>query len=143
MNKENFSYHLVKKNDVEAIAKFMNYENKNKKIDSAYINWWYFEKKISGNSFFSTKLNNELVGISTINNFSFNLDNDFLEIGMPQNVLTSHKYRGRGLFAKVFTRCEEFSLKNNINTFITFKAWQKWKYGNIITNFKIFYILSN
>lgn len=118
--KKNLLYSQASVKDCTQIAKFIRSENNNKLCTKKYINWWYFKKKNSGFNFTVLKSNNEIISISTINNAKFYLNNKIIEIGLPQNVVTKKKYRGRGLFSGTFKISEKKSIENKVNKFITF-----------------------
>ena len=118
--KKKYTYFQAKIKDSESIAKFVRSENKNKLFTKNYIDWWYFKKKKSGFNFTVLKYKNKIISISTINNAIFCLNKKITEIGLPQNVVTKKRYRGMGLFSKVFKTSEKKSIANKVKKFITF-----------------------
>ena len=66
-------------------------------------------------------LEGHIEGYATTNNFQFRINDKLCWVAMPQNVLTSHKLRGKGVFQLLYQKTELDNIEqNNVDYFITF-----------------------
>lgn len=93
----------------------------NNNLTEDYIQHWYFENPSKSYSLWKAELNGSIEGFATSNNFSFVINNKRCRVAMPQNVLTSVKVRGKGVFNKLYFKTEADNVENNrADYFLTF-----------------------
>ena len=93
----------------------------NKKMHEHYFEHVYFKNPSNSKSLWKVIVNKAIEGFATTNNFKFTLDGNNYLVAMPQNVLTSVKLRGKGLFNKLYSETERDNIENNkVDFFMTF-----------------------
>ncbi len=93
----------------------------NKKLTKEFILHWYFENPSGSFAIWKVVVNNKIEGFATTNNFKFIINSNSVNVAMPQNVLTSEKIRGKGLFNKLYFKTEHQNIyENNVEAFLTF-----------------------
>ena len=93
----------------------------NPNMDEHYFEHVYFNNPSNSQSLWKVVVNSEIEGFATTNNFYFCIDNKKCLCAMPQNVLTSVKLRGKGLFNKLYNQTEYDNLNNKkVDFFLTF-----------------------
>ena len=116
-----FSIERIVHKDLPAL-KILSYNNGgNPNMDEHYFEHVYFNNPSNSQSLWKVVVNSKIEGFATTNNFDFRIDNKQCLCAMPQNVLTSVKLRGKGLFNKLYNQTEYDNLNNNkIDYFLTF-----------------------
>jgi hypothetical protein len=93
----------------------------NKKFNTAYIQHWYFDNPSNSFSLWKVVVNNKIEGYATTNNFRYIINGKQIMVAMPQNVLTSARIRGKGLFNKLYLKTEFHNInENHVSAFLTF-----------------------
>ena len=81
---------------------------------------WYFRNPSKSNSLWKVVCNGETEGYATTNNFKYVIQGKEYLIALPQNVLTSEKVRGGGLFGKLYYLTEKDNLEEKgVDMFLT------------------------
>lgn len=81
---------------------------------------WYLSNPTQSNSMWKVLQNEEIEGYATTNNFIYTINGKDNLVALPQNVLTSEKIRGKGLFGKLYFKTEDENLNlNNVDFFLT------------------------
>ena len=120
MPNEKYEISPVSSAELNEVSDFIAIENKNESMSSSYLSWWYFQNPFKTWSFFKIKLNTNICGISTTNNFIFNYNGSPIKVAMPQKVLTAKDMRGKGLFSKAYFASEEHNISEGVDFFLTF-----------------------
>ena len=121
MLKEEYTLAKIEATDKNEIELLALETERNKKFSGAYIQHWYFNNPSHSYSLWKVVLNNKIEGYATTNNFKYLIHEKPIMVAMPQNVLTSARIRGKGLFNKLYFRTESHNLdENNISAFLTF-----------------------
>ncbi len=91
------------------------------KMQGGYFEHLYFNNPSNSNSLWKVTLDNKIEGFAITNNFKFFIDDKICNVALPQNVLTSVKLRGKGLFNKLYNKTELDNIETNeIDYFLTF-----------------------
>lgn len=107
--------------DLTALKVLSKNNGGNPSMDEHYFEHIYFNNPSNSQSLWKVVVNSEIEGFATTNNFDFCINNKKCLCAMPQNVLTSVKLRGRGLFYKLYSKTENDNLENrNVKYFLTF-----------------------
>jgi len=85
----------------------------NQNLTEEYIEHWYFNNPSNSYSLWKVLVNGAIEGFATTNNFKFYIDGKECLVAIPQNVLTSTNFRGKGLFEKLYFRTEIENIKEN------------------------------
>jgi hypothetical protein len=92
-----------------------------KKFTKEFIENWYLNNPSNSRSLCKVVSEGQIEGYATTNNFMFNIAEKPCLVAMPQNVLTSVKIRGKGLFNKLYFKTESDNLnENKVDLFLTF-----------------------
>ncbi|MBS1764032.1 MAG: hypothetical protein JSS90_03580 [Bacteroidetes bacterium] len=92
----------------------------NKSLTPQNFNHWYFCNPFKSNSLWKVVSDGEIEGYATTNNFRYSIEGKELLIAFPQNVLTSEKIRGGGLFGKLYYLTEKDNLEEKgVDMFLT------------------------
>lgn len=93
----------------------------NPNMDEKYFEHIYFNNPSKSKSLWKVIVDSRIEGFATTNNFEICVDKKKYLCAMPQNVLTSLKLRGQGLFKKLYDCTEKDNLVNNkVDFFLTF-----------------------
>ena len=94
---------IIKANkaDADSISRLINVEN-NSQITPSYLINWYWEKPSGSSSVIILKDNEDVLGVSTSNNFDMNINGEVKRAAFPQKVVTSKSVRGQGYFSKLY-----------------------------------------
>ena len=116
-----FSIEKIVHKDLPAL-KILSFNNGgNPNMDEHYFEHIYFNNPSNSQSLWKVVVNSEIEGFATTNNFDFCINNKKCLCAMPQNVLTSVKLRGKGLFNKLYHQTEYDNLNNKkVDYFLTF-----------------------
>lgn len=116
-----FSIEKIVHKDLPAL-KILSFNNGGSpNMDEHYFEHVYFNNPSNSKSLWKVVVDSEIEGFATTNNFDFCIDNKKCLCAMPQNVLTSLKLRGKGLFIKLYNQTEYDNLDNNkVAYFLTF-----------------------
>lgn len=118
MNEITFSKITLK--DVPALHRLALENDGNKQLTTQNFKHWYLENPVKSNSMWKAELNNEVEGYATTNNFYYNIDGNEKLVALPQNVLTSEKIRGKGVFGKLYRYTEDENREvNKVDFFLT------------------------
>ena len=111
----------VEMSDLKEIKNLAINNDGNQKLSELYLQHNYFNNPFKSKSFWKVKVNDKIEGFATSNNFKYIIDNKICMVAMPQNVLTSIKLRGKGLFNKLYNHTEIDNLESNkVDYFLTF-----------------------
>jgi hypothetical protein len=117
-----FTIEKIIKADLPAISKLALNNGGNQRLTESYIQNWYLENP--SNSISLCKVvdkEGNIEGYATSNNFMFTIEGKSSLVAMPQNVLTSLKVRGKGLFNQLYFKTESDNLiENKVDCFLTF-----------------------
>jgi len=120
MNNNNIDYAKITENDVASIYELALNNGGNKNFTLENFNHWYLKNPTSSNSMWKANLNGNTEGYATTNNFIYIINGKENLVALPQNVLTSEKIRGKGVFGKLYYLTEEENLSTNgVNLFLT------------------------
>ena len=115
------SFNRIELGDLTEIKNLALENGGNQKLSELFFQHNYFDNPFRSKSLWKVVVDDKIEGFATTNNFKYIIDNKVCMIAMPQNVLTSIKLRGRGLFNKLYNHTEIDNLKNNkIDYFLTF-----------------------
>ena len=105
-------------NEINTLAK----ENGgNSDLNAKNINHWYSRNPHNSRSLWKVVFKNKIEGYATSNNFIHVVGNKHYLVGFPQNVLTSNRIRGKGVFTKLYNKMEAHSFEEeNVDFFLTF-----------------------
>lgn len=123
MNNKNFDFLIqeIEQKDLTALKILSKNNGGNPNMDEQYFEHVYFNTPSNSQSLWKVVVDNEIEGFATTNNFEFVINDKKCLCAMPQNVLTSVKLRGKGLFNKLYNQTENDNLNNkNVNYFLTF-----------------------
>lgn len=116
----NIEYSKITDNDVSSIYELAFHNGGNKYFTLKNFKHWYLKNPTKSNSMWKASLNGKTEGYATTNNFVYIINGKENLIALPQNVLTSKKIRGKGIFGKLYYHTEEENLNTNgVNFFIT------------------------
>jgi hypothetical protein len=112
----------ITKNDLAEVTTLALNNGGGKKFTKAFIENWYLGNPSNSTSLCKVVSNEgQIEGYATTNNFMFVIAGEPLLVAMPQNVLTSVKVRGKGLFNKLYFKTESDNLnENKVDLFLTF-----------------------
>lgn len=106
--------------DLPIIQKIALENGGSKTINESNFNHWYLKNPSASNSIFKVEVENSIEGYATTNNFVYTVENKNFLVALPQNVLTTEKCRGKGLFAKLYYLTEKENLETNkVDFFLT------------------------
>jgi hypothetical protein len=117
-----FTIEKITKKDLPEIRTLALNNGGNQRLTESFIENWYLNNP--SNSASLCKVVGEdghIEGYATTNNFNFTMEGKSTLVAMPQNVLTSLKVRGKGLFNKLYFKTETDNLtENKVECFLTF-----------------------
>jgi hypothetical protein len=106
--------------DLTVIQKIALENGGSKTINKSNFTHWYLENPTASNSILKVEVDNTIEGYATTNNFVYTLDNKNYLVALPQNVLTTEKCRGKGLFGKLYYLTEKENIEtNHVDFFLT------------------------
>ena len=118
---DNYTLSKITSQDKTAIKELAVANGGNANLTEDYIEHWYFNNPSNSNALWKVVVDDKMEGYATTNNFIFNIKSAKALVAMPQNVLTSQKIRGKGLFNKLYFKTEWDNIENNhIDYFLTF-----------------------
>ncbi len=107
--------------DAPRIQELARLNGGNPDLSAKNINHWYFRNPVKSNSLWKVVYNENIEGYATTNNFVYTIDQEDHLVALPQNVLTSEKVRGKGLFGKLYYKTETENVEENgVDCFFTF-----------------------
>ncbi len=119
--KEEYLLEKINETDKNELALLALETENNKRFNAEFIQHWYFDNPSNSFSLWKVVVNNKIEGYATSNNFKYKINGQDTKVAMPQNVLTSLKTRGKGLFNKLYFKTEADNInEKNINVFLTF-----------------------
>ena len=111
----------IEKTDLSELKTLALENGGNKNMHEHYFEDVYFNNPSKSHSLWKAVVDNRIEGFATTNNFECELDNNNFLVAMPQNVLTSVKLRGKGMFNKLYYKTEHDNIQNNkVDYFMTF-----------------------
>jgi hypothetical protein len=117
-----FIIEKITKKDLPEIRTLALNNGGNQRLTESFIENWYLNNP--SNSASLCKVvgpDGHIEGYATTNNFNFTIEGKSTLVAMPQNVLTSLKVRGKGLFNKLYFKTESDNLtENKVECFLTF-----------------------
>ncbi len=99
------------KQNVQKITELINFEN-NSQVTSSYLKSWYWEKPSGSSSVIILVDGEEVLGVSTSNNFDMLINGELKRAAFPQKVVTSQQVRGKGFFSKLYWTNEKDNYEN-------------------------------
>lgn len=119
MNQE-YSFNKIQVEDAPGLHELAKKNNGNSNLNKKNLDHWYFKNPLKSNSLWKVERNFVIEGYATTNNFIYTLDGKDYLVALPQNVLTSTKIRGKGLFGKLYYKTEIENIeKNGVDFFLT------------------------
>jgi hypothetical protein len=117
-----FTIEKIVKADLPEIRMLALNNGGNQRLTENYIENWYLNNPSNSISLCKVVSNEgSIEGYATTNNFMFTIEGKPLLVAMPQNVLTSLKVRGKGLFNKLYFKTESDNIEENkVDCFLTF-----------------------
>ncbi|HMG82918.1 MAG TPA: hypothetical protein VK559_07770 [Ferruginibacter sp.] len=117
-----FTIEKIIKKDLPEISALALNNGGNQRLTETYIENWYLNNPSNSVSLCKVVNNKGAIeGYATTNNFMFTIEGKPSLVAMPQNVLTSLKVRGKGLFNKLYFKTESDNLEENkVDCFLTF-----------------------
>jgi hypothetical protein len=117
-----FTIEKITKSDLLEVTVLASNNGGGKKFTKEFIENWYFNNPSNSASLCKVVSDEgQIEGYATTNNFMFTIEGKSLLVAMPQNVLTSIKVRGKGLFNKLYFKTESDNLnENKADCFLTF-----------------------
>jgi hypothetical protein len=112
MDSKNIEYSKITEKDVTSIYELAIKNGGNKKFTLKNFIHWYLNNPTNSHSMWKASENDKIEGYATTNNFIYIINGKEKLVALPQNVLTSEKIRGKGVFGKLYYRTEE----ENFNT---------------------------
>jgi hypothetical protein len=120
MSSNNIEYTKILENDVSSINELALKNGGNKNFTLKNFNHWYLRNPINSYSMWKAMLNGSIEGYATTNNFVYIINDKESLVALPQNVLTSEKIRGKGVFGKLYYFTEEENINTNgVDLFLT------------------------
>lgn len=120
MESNSIEYSKITEKDVSSIYELALKNNGNKNFTLQNFNHWYLRNPINSNSMWKAMLNGHIEGYATTNNFIYTINGEENLVALPQNVLTSEKIRGKGVFGELYNITEQENLDINcVNLFLT------------------------
>lgn len=120
MERNSIEFSKITENDVTLICELAKTNGGNKNFTLQNFNHWYKRNPINSNSMWKVTQFGNIEGYATTNNFIYTINGLEKLVALPQNVLTSEKIRGKGIFGKLYNITEEENLKiNRVNLFLT------------------------
>lgn len=120
MNQE-ISLEKIAPSDFEEVTRVAHNNGGSKKFSPAYLTHQYLENPSHSYSLWKVVKDVSIEGFATTNNFKFSIEKKLQLVAMPQNVLTSQKLRGKGLFNRLYHCTEEENKQDyKIDHFLTF-----------------------
>ncbi len=117
---QDFTLSKIIPEDKTEMKKLASNNGGNQNLSEAFIDHWYFNNPSNSKSLWKVVMDGSIEGFATTNNFKFNIDNKECLVAMSQNVLTSTKVRGKGLFNKLYLKTEEENIEENkVDYFLT------------------------
>ncbi|MEO8763518.1 MAG: hypothetical protein ABI416_04485 [Ginsengibacter sp.] len=118
---EDYKLSKITSVDNEEVELLASESDGNKKFNAAFIQHWYFDNPSHSYSLWKVVVNDKIEGYATTNNFKYKVNGIQIMVAMPQNVLTSERIRGKGLFGRLYFKTEVHNLTdNNVAAFLTF-----------------------
>lgn len=119
--KEDFELSKVTESDYTAMYNLILNNGGNKNLTEDKLQHWYSDNPSKSNSLWKVVVEDAIEGFATTNNFRYIIENRECLVAMPQNVITSLKIRGKGLFNKLYFKTELDNIENNnVAYFLTF-----------------------
>lgn len=116
-----YSLEKVKDTDLKELESLAKNNQGNKNLTESFIKHWYYNNPSKMFSLWKVLVDGNIEGYATTNNFIFLIKQIPLRVAMPQNVLTSEKVRGMGLFNKLYQQTYSENIEEHkINIFLTF-----------------------
>ena len=116
-----FTIERIRIADLSALKVLSKNNGGNPNMDEHYFEHVYFNNPFHSQSLWKVVVDNEIEGFATTNNFEFVINSQKCLCAMPQNVLTSVRLRGKGLFNKLYNQTEYDNLNDrNVQYFLTF-----------------------
>jgi hypothetical protein len=111
----------IEKKDLTELKELAHANGGSRQFTESYIEHLYYKNPFHSFSFWKATTDGKIEGYATTNNFQFNSDGKLSWVAMPQNVLTSQKLRGKGVFQLLYQKTETDNLENkNADYFLTF-----------------------
>lgn len=118
-----FEYRLekVQESDCSEIEVLAHNNGGNKRLNLSFVKHWYFNNPSGMFSFWKAMVDESIEGYAATNNFVYSINGKPVNVAMSQNVLTSEKVRGRGLFNKLYYQTEsENTEAHAVEAFLTY-----------------------
>ena len=117
-----FTIEKIRRTDLPEIRMLASNNGGNQRLTENYIENWYLNNPSNSISLCKVVSNEgSIEGYATSNNFMFTIEGKPMLVAMPQNVLTSLKVRGKGLFNQLYFKTESDNLiENKVDCFLTF-----------------------
>ena len=117
----NYNISEISSADYEQIEQLAKCNGGNVNLNASYINHWYNENPSRSVLLYKVCVGDVIEGYATTNNFEYTLLQNKMLAAMPQNLLTSKRIRGRGLFGELYKKLEaENHTRHKVDCFIVF-----------------------
>ncbi|MEO7445223.1 MAG: hypothetical protein ABIT96_12135 [Ferruginibacter sp.] len=121
MSDRQFKFDKIAEKDFGEVTLLAKENGGNENMSEAFLRHWYLDNPSGAYAIWKVNEADRIEGFATTNNFSFKIHNQVVKVAMPQNVLTSGRVRGMGLFNKLYNHTHQQNInENGVTAFLTF-----------------------
>ena len=112
--------HRLDQSDIPALTRLLNQQER-ANVSPEYLKNWYWGNPFHSHSIIAYKVEDQLLGVASTNNFLIDLNGEKKRVAFPQKIITTEEIRGKGYFSRLYNETERDNLESErVDFFLAF-----------------------